>query len=887
MSRFAIVSACLLLAQVTEPLRAQPPAVLKDRFGDPLPAHALARLGTTHWRHAGTVTAAAFLPDGKTLLTAGEDGRIRVWELATGRELRTFDPVPKNKVPNEEDMDFGLPLAVAISADGKTLASTGHDGRVHIWDVATGKLRKSFLPSAGKQSAEFIPPGALALSPDGKTLAVTDQACQLHLCSTEKGTMRSLSAMAQAGGGNRFGGVALNVAFSPDGKYLVSAGYHAENNNNNNNNPSSQVRLWDVASGKKLFTHEQKDQNVGFVTVFSPDNKRLAVTGSNGGILLYDVENKKLWKKLRPDGEFSGGMVFSPDGKNLLVKSMANSSVRVIELETGKEAKRLDKNTRGNPVEAVGGNQISFNGLALSADGKQLAIVGESNSLRLLDVTSGKELIIPVGHVGPVGWLRFGPDKKTILSMSDDGVFCTWDGSTGAAQKRILHRIRDVGGMPAVSPNGKLLAAWGANGIELHDALTKKRIRTIATPQGGAMETLAFSPNNQVLAGLSMNEQAELYLFDVASGKELRHQVIADCNMGMIEQGLVFSPDSRLIVLPGSTDTSLVLYEVATGKELRRIECPENMGLPRNIAFAPDGRSLLLDHGPNTMRLHEVATGQERRSFGEKNVDPNADVPLNLNPREPMIDVMATAFSPDGQLVAQGCPDSSIGLWDVTAGRKLGEFKGHQGEVLTLAFSSDGKRLISGSTDTTILVWDVTRLSPPGPPTGRELSPQELQSCWADLLDQNSTKSFLALELLAGSPKQSLPFLREQLLKQQPPLNIKQVEQWLQDLDNPRYAVRQRATIELAKLNDDVQANLQKALDRDPGPEARQRLRELLEHTGERYLRGERLRTMRAIELLDRLDSVEAREVLKYLAAGPAPSPLTREARWSLQRREQ
>src|SRR5262249_14129670 len=95
----------------------------------------------------------------------------------------------------------------------------------------------------------------------------------------------------------------------------------------------------------------------------------------------------------------------------------------------------------------------------------------------------------------------------------------------------------------------------------------------------------------------------------------------------------------------------------------------------------------------------------------------------------------------------------------------------------------------------------------------------------------------------------------------------------------------QHATTELAKLGDDILPQLQNALAKDPTPEPRRRLRELLERCGERYLNGEKLRTMRAIELLDRLDGPEAREALKHLSGGAAFSPIVREARWSLQRR--
>jgi WD40 repeat protein len=888
MARLAILAAGLLIGIVTSALAESPP-VLKDGFDDPLPANAMARLGTTRWRHGGMISFAAFLPDGKSILTAGEDYRIRVWDMGTGKEIRTFDEIAK--VPNQEFADLGLPFQVAISADNKTLISFGRDGRVHVWDAATGKVRNSFsiYPSQPGNPLNPFPGGGMtvmSLSPDGKQLAIGDQAGQVEIWDTTKGTVQRSLVKSTANAGMQSYGP--TVLFSSDGKLLASAGVHA--GANNNQNPTFQLRVWDVQSGKQLFAHDQQNQGTPPTLVYSADNKRLALADQGVGVHIFDLENRKLWKKLRQQNDASGGLVFTPDGKKLLIKSVTNTNIREIDLQSDKVGRRFGRAGRqNNPAEIGGGLNPGTNGLILSGDGKRLAVVGESNSLRIIDLASNKELIEAKGHTDTVNWLRFAPDGKIVSTMGVEGRFCTWDSATGEenVKERVQHRLSvNVMGFGAISSDGKLLALFADDGsIELRDIRTKKKLQSIPMQIGA----LAFSPDSKILAGLSASgpDDCSVHLFDVATGKELRHQPVArlDHN-GLAGQTLVFSSDGRLIVIP-TEENSLLLHDVTTGKELRRIVYSEQLGPPRGILFSPDGRSLLLDFGPENMALYEVATGRQRRVFGTVEKEDPAVPGINALMGGEAFDFSTLAFSPDGRLVGQGALHGNVGLWDVTAGRKLGEFQGHRGDVSSVIFSRDGKRLASGSVDTTALIWDVSKLAPAKKREPRTLSSQDLQICWADLLSPDSAKALLSMDMLAEAPVETVALLKAELTKPPPPLNVKQIEQWLSELDHGRYAVRQRATGELAKLGDDGQTFFENALKNNPSPEARRRLYELLERTGERYLTAEKLRTIRGIELLDRLDSPAAREVLQYLAKGPANSPITREARWSLVRKEE
>jgi RNA polymerase sigma factor (sigma-70 family) len=132
-----------------------------DRFGDPLPPRALARLGTVRLRHVRNVHSLAFTRDGTGLITAGEGEPARLWDLATGRLLRQFSG---RRLPQDDDR-YDQVRAVALSPDGRTLAGRVAEGSLCLWDAATGMVLAR--PEA-KPAGDLVP---LVFSPDGKTVA--------------------------------------------------------------------------------------------------------------------------------------------------------------------------------------------------------------------------------------------------------------------------------------------------------------------------------------------------------------------------------------------------------------------------------------------------------------------------------------------------------------------------------------------------------------------------------------------------------------------------------------------------------------------------------------------------------------------------------------------
>ena len=175
------LAAAVLVAPPSDPPRAaerpaKEAAARTDRYGDPLPDGAVARLGTVRFRHSGGfISSLVYTPDGKTLVSGGDDGTVRLWEVKSGREML--------RIQDYYDASDG----VAVAPDGKTAAALGSDHLVHLWDMTTGKDLRLFrpAPAASPESAAALPL-SVAFAPDGKLIvaAINDDS----LCVWETAT---------------------------------------------------------------------------------------------------------------------------------------------------------------------------------------------------------------------------------------------------------------------------------------------------------------------------------------------------------------------------------------------------------------------------------------------------------------------------------------------------------------------------------------------------------------------------------------------------------------------------------------------------------------------------------------------------------------------------
>jgi WD40 repeat protein len=379
---------------------------------------------------------------------------------------------------------------------------------------------------------------------------------------------------------------------------------------------------------------------------------------------------------------------------------------------------------------------------------------------------------------------------------------------------------------------------------------------------------LAFSPDGKLLAagsdnrgGLSLGSSKTLRLWDVATGTQLH---ALDHPYGTLS--VAFSPNGKTLAA-GTWQATLHLWDVVTGKELRKLDkSKERWDGIEALSFPPDGKTLAVGSTNSLIYLLEVSTGKELHTLTG-----HADN-----------GVSAVAFSPSGRFLASGGWDQTVRLWDVSAGRtaECHQFRGHGGFVAAVAFSPDGRRLASGSHDSTALVWDVTGRAG-GQTRVARLAPQELTACWQSLRNPNAARAYQALRTLAAAPEQTVPFLAgqlQELIRTRP--NSQQVARLLAELNSEEFRVRSKAAKELEKWAETIGPALRQALKDHPSLEVRRRLQQLLEEGVSPRL----LQWLRAVEVLEWIDTSAARELLGKLAADSPLEEVGREAKAALKR---
>ncbi len=809
-----------------EPAAKPEPQARADRDADPLPAGALMRFGSPRLRHGQAINGLAFSKDGKALVSGSMDLTVSLWELPSGKELRRFTG-PADYV-----------TCVALSPDGQVIAAGAEDFR--LWDAATGKELHRSRPCPGGViwGADF--------SPDGKLVAfgTCDPAGVAAVQVIEVPTGKSvaqLSTGARAAGGNPHN-CAGQIAFAPDGKALASAGF------------DNVVHLWDVAGGKQ--TAEFSGHTAAVLAVaFSPDGKALASGGLDGTARLWDVATAKETKSLAADTGPEGvtGVAFSPDGKLLAVCSTAARAVRVYDVASGKETHTLP-----------GGR---FRRAAFSPDGKTLAAGDGNNAIRLWEMPTGKVLQPAEPHNAGVHCIALSPDGKTLAAGTTFKTVYLWDVTMGRLRRRLEgheHGVYPV----AYSPDGRRVASGSRDGTaRVWDVATGQELHRFLGydgPKTGDVWVygLSFAPDGKRLAGACRDGQVRVW--DLGTGREaVRCEQSHD-----FVWGVAFAPDGKTLV--GCGDDTVRLWDAATGREVLRLG---EDGRYEAVAFSPDGRLVAAGTKDGEVRLIDAATGRTLRALKEH---PNAAYRKRLIYR----DGRTVAFSPDGRMVAWGSWQV-VQVWEVATGQERLSFPAHRGEVMSVAFFPDGRRLATGSPDTTALVWDLSACALGGP--APKVTAADVEGLWADLLGGDGHKSYRALWTLAAAPKEAMPLLRARL-RPAPPADGGRAERLVKDLDADDFAVREKATEELAKLGGAAEGALRKALEGTPSAELKRRAELLLGKLQSAPGAPERVADSRALELLEQLRTPEAKGMLRELAAGDAGAWLTKEAKAALKR---
>jgi WD40 repeat protein/uncharacterized caspase-like protein len=375
------------------------------------------------------------------------------------------------------------------------------------------------------------------------------------------------------------------------------------------------------------------------------------------------------------------------------------------------------------------GHTAFVSAVVFSPDGQTLASSSWDGTIKLWDVSTGREWRTLRGHTGQVRAVTFSPDGRMLASGGEDGTVRLWDIATGRVVLTLSGHRTTVATV-AFSHDGRLLASGSADKtIKIWDASSAQVLRTL-TGHSDGVNSIAFSPDGQTLA--SGSDDQTLRLWQVTTGAERR--VLRGHTASITS--VAFSPDGQVLA-SGSEDKTIKLWQAATGRELRVLK--GHTGQVSSVAFNPDGLTLASAGWDKTIRLWQVTTGRELRTLGPLPKLPSTvafdasgqvlangswgdlDIRLwDVRRGQPLRllagrtgPVEALAFSPDGKTMASGNWYEKIRLWSLSGNTNLRALDGHEQIVKSLAFSPDSQTLASGSMDKTVKLWDVA--------TGREL----------------------------------------------------------------------------------------------------------------------------------------------------------------------
>ncbi len=664
-------------------------------------------------------TRMVFSPDGRLLATGTfRSSTIKLWDTATGRELRNLSSGKQSSVT--------MSPALAFSRDSRLVAAAVGDNTVKVWDVTSGREVQTLKSGEGGMAAALAGIYFIGFSSSDRLVTISDAvrvweiATGRMLSTVEAGGLNALAIMGGEGG----------AALSADGTQLARVSSDGEN----------KVQFWDLAAGRETRVVNLPDSRFDSADLaFTADGHLLVAAVVDKRLKLWEVTNRANERDLGATTQASTPVKFSRDGRLLALSD--GYTIKLWDVANGRELPAMKA-----PTSGLFTTQISaFAGF--SEDGKIVATGGFDTPTILWETGTGKQLLKLSGRTNMAYKVAFSADGNQLSS----GGRTRWDLRTGRGLRLLAAPTDNQFGFP--SPDGRLLAMFAPNGntVSILETPGGRKLQSLTAATNELdVQRVSFSADSNLVAvtynpseaqmkqnaqsGQFRISQGAVKIWDVKSGREL-HSI----NTATQASEVGFSNDGRALVTLGGTG-DVTLWDTASGNKLRDLTSSPMASLTQKLS----GMSGMTPDQIKKMRQGKGGMPQmpDMAAMSDMMTNVMGSMAAGTMGRT----VTSLAFSPDGRTLAIGGVESKsnfdfaammnpaaqknrknskppdtdeimknmkveavgqITLWDVASGTEISSLRGHGKGVTQVAFSNDGRLLASGSSDNTIRIWDM------------------------------------------------------------------------------------------------------------------------------------------------------------------------------------
>jgi WD40 repeat protein len=676
--------------------------------------------------HTDIIRAVAFSPDGRWLATGSGDNTVKIWDVASGFELRNLTAFSSEV------------KALAFSSDSQWVATAGvFEKDVNVWEVATGRQ----IGTLTGHNAAIL---AMAFSPDGRWLATGSMDHTVKLWDLEKrNNVNTFSG---------FNDGIFAVAFSRDSRWLGAAG------------GDKAVTLWEVPEGKVSRTLSVTGHaDIVHALALGVDGHWVAAGNYYNSVKLWEKTKAPALRALSLTGHtnYVRGVALSADGRQLASGAQDNT-VKVWDVSTGRLSHTLK------------GHRQLVDALAFSPDGRQLATTSWDNTVKLWDTATWREVRTFGGQTHRVNAVAFSPDGHWLASASNDSTLRLWDFVNGRELLRLDGHSPWFNAV-TFSADGRWLAATNAHMLNLGHEYGQNTARIWEV--GTWREVCALTAQEIISTGLDFSRDGRWLvtgggykdktarIWDVATCRPI-HTLIGHTHR---IDAASFSPDGRLVAT-GSLDRTIRLWETAKGQQVLSLTVPKSNlegAVPTGVqvlCFSPDGKRLATGSwGQSEPKIWDVATGKEL-----------------LTLKGHFSGIHSLAFTHNGEWLLSGSSDHTVRVWDAATGAPLRTLNLPADiESAQIAVTSDERWMASANNDGSTRIWDfsegherVALISLGGGPDWIALTPDGLFDGTADSMQQVAWRAGNTIDV---TPLDSFfndffyPGLRSDILTDHPP----------------------------------------------------------------------------------------------------------------------